>query len=68
MIDRYSVEKIIDAHRAEAIKAATEDRLASQMAAGRPKNRRVRSLVARLRATAFSGDRPLKAVARQREG
>jgi hypothetical protein len=53
MLDRYSLEKLIDAQRAEALKRAAEDRLAS--AAGQPKIRRVWPLAAKLRALAFSG-------------
>lgn len=33
MIDRYSVEKIIDGHCADAVKTAERERLASQAAA-----------------------------------
>lgn len=71
MIDRYSVEKLIDRHTAEALKTAAQDRLASQ-AADRPKHkrpgrRRVWSLAGKLRALAFAGARPLAAVAEQRK-
>ena len=38
MIDRYSLEKIIDGHWAEAAKAAARDRLASHAAIGAATN------------------------------
>jgi hypothetical protein len=68
MLDRYSLEQLINAHGAEALKMATEDRLASAAAAGRPKIRRVWPLAARLRALASSGLRvPRRAAAPARE-
>ena len=54
MLDRYSLEKLIKAHEAEALKRATADRLALA-AVGRPKIRWVWPLAARLRALAASG-------------
>lgn len=63
MLDRYSLERLVNAHAAEALKRATEDRLASA-AAGQPKIRRVWPLAARLRALASSGLRvPRRAAA-----
>ncbi|HLW47388.1 MAG TPA: hypothetical protein VKW09_06425 [bacterium] len=67
MLDRYSVEKLINAHGAEAVKQADQERLASAAAADRPKNRRVLSIAAKLRALAASGLRPTQAIAHQRE-
>lgn len=64
MLDRYSLERLVNAHAAEALKRATEDRLASAAAAGQPKIRRVWPLAARLRALASSGLRvPRRAAA-----
>jgi hypothetical protein len=54
MLDRYSLEKLINAYGAEALKRAAEDRLASA-AVGQSKIRRAWPLAARLRALASSG-------------
>ena len=67
MIDYYTLQKIADGHRADAVKAAAEDRLASQAAACRLRRRRMWSLPARLRALGFLGARPFKAVVEQRQ-
>ncbi len=69
MLDRYSVEKLIDAHRADAVKRAAQERLAAAAAAGGPNFRRGWLLVARLRALASSSVRAaLPSAAQQREG
>jgi hypothetical protein len=69
MLDRYSLEKLIDAHGTEALKRAARDRLASRAAGARPKIRRAWPFAARLRALASSGLRPFEAAAgQQREG
>jgi hypothetical protein len=54
MLDRYSVEKLIDAHRAEAVENADRDRLASA-AGGRRKVRRLWPIAAKLRGLAAAG-------------
>jgi hypothetical protein len=56
MLDRYSVEKLIDAHSAEAIESADRDRLASA-AGGRQGARRLWPIAARLRGLAAVGFR-----------
>jgi hypothetical protein len=65
MIDRYSLEKIIDGHGADAVKAAAQERLASQAAAARRVKRpaAVRSAAARLYARALASARRLEAAA-----
>ena len=67
MIDYYSLEKIVDDHRAQVAKAAAEDRLASQAAAARPKRRPAvqRIVAARLRALALATARRLETAAEQ---
>jgi hypothetical protein len=67
MLDRYSVEKLIDAHGAEAVKRAAQDRLASTASPERPTIRRVWPTAARLWALAFSGARPFDVAAEQRK-
>ena len=58
MIDRYSVEKIIDGHRADAVKAAEQERLMSQLAAAPPTLRPAGGRAAGiLRALVFAGGR-----------
>lgn len=67
MIDYYSLEKIVDEHRAEAVKSAAQDRLASQAAAARPRKRPAahRIVAARLRALALATARRLETAAEQ---
>jgi hypothetical protein len=48
MIDRYSVEKIIDGLWSEAVKSAAQDHLAAQAAGPRPKRRKLWWLVVKL--------------------
>ena len=77
MIDYYSLGKIAEGHRAEAVKAADQDRLASQ-APPRRKGRQAapsrtgraagRGVAARLRALAFAGARRLETAAGQSDG
>ena len=70
MIDRYSLEKIIDGHGADAVKAAAQERLASQAAAA-PRVKRpavLRSAAARLCARALASARRLEAAAEQLVG
>lgn len=66
MTDYYSLQKIAEAHNAEAVKTAARDRLASQAEAVRRKNRRAggRSVAARLRALALASARRLDTAAR----
>lgn len=67
MIDRYSVEKIIDGHRADAIKTAERERLASQAAAAAPGPEPVAArAAAKLRALVPTGTR--RDAAEQIEG
>jgi len=66
MIDYYSLAKIADGHREEAVKVAAQDRLASLAEAGRRKTRE--SAAARLRALAFAGARRLETATKQGEG
>ena len=78
MIDYYSLEKIAEEHRMDAVKAAAQDRQASQAAAARRKRRQAapsrprrtagRSVAARLRALAFASVRRLEAAAEQGDG
>lgn len=68
MLDRYTMEKLIDAHRAEVVQRATQDKRASALAAGRPKIHRGWSLGARLRALASSGIRAPERMAQQHDG
>jgi hypothetical protein len=69
MLDRYSVEKLVDAHAAEAVKRAADDRLAVVAAAVSPRVGRGWSIAARLRAIATSTARaPLRTAAQPREG
>ena len=78
MIDYYSLEKIAEGHQAEAVKAATQDRLASRAAAARRKRRQAapsragrtarRGAAARLRALVFAGARRLEPAAEQSDG
>lgn len=67
MLDRYTMEKLIDAHRAEVVQRATQDKRASALATGRTKIHQGWSLGARLRALASSSIRAPERVARQRE-
>ncbi|HLY23816.1 MAG TPA: hypothetical protein VKT83_15230 [bacterium] len=58
MTDYYSVQKIVEDVRAEAIKTAARERLASQAAVVKPKKGpAVRRVTARLRALALAGTR-----------
>jgi hypothetical protein len=40
MIDRFSIEKLVDAHAAEAVKMAAEERRATSAMADRPRTDR----------------------------
>ena len=69
MIDRYSVEKIINGHRADAVKAAERERLASQLAASAPKSQAAGPRpVAKLRALVLANLRPPDRAAERVEG
>ncbi|HKX17414.1 MAG TPA: hypothetical protein VJT33_05325 [bacterium] len=58
MIDRYSVERIIDGHCADAVKTAERERLASQAAATAPAPQPVAvRAAAKLRALVLTGAR-----------
>lgn len=58
MIDRYSVEKIIDGHCADAVRTAERGRLASQAAAATPAPQPVAArAAAKLRALVHAGTR-----------
>lgn len=70
MIDYYNMEKIIQGYRAEAVKAAAQDRLAAQATSARLKNRRAdgRTAPAKSRALALAGVRDLETAGNQGEG
>jgi hypothetical protein len=68
MTDYYSLQKIIEDLRAEAIKNAARERAASQADAARPKTwPAVRRAAARLRALALAGVRRPQSAAQKVE-
>lgn len=62
MIDRYNVEKIIEAQRIEAIEAAAKDRLSARCAASWAKRTERWPLAATLQRLALAALRPMAAV------